>query len=113
MVYTFRHRHVESVKRKAFSDEIASGSITAMTLHYRCLVLVRNPQHLVGVMGEVEIHVPVEILGPHQVAVQGHLDSGIPHVSDIVIVSAVTDGLRKSEEIKHVRSLAVEVFHST
>ena len=82
---------VGATGQKQAHTQIVACRISGMALDHARLVLVRNHQHLVGVMGGVEICIPPEVSPVHDVPVQRKLYSGISHVTDVVVVSGISD----------------------
>ena len=62
-------------------------------------------------MGQVRIQAPFKVPCLDRDCIQAHLHAGIPHVSDIVIITAVAKRKRHIEEEQHVRSLSVKILH--
>ena len=60
-----------------------------MTLHAHGLVLVRQVGHLVVVLGDVEVHVPVDVVGADDVGIDAEFHAPVDHVAHIVIIAAV------------------------
>ena len=89
MVHTGIFLQIEGIERKTFADKLAAVGKSWIALNRTDLVLFRNQQHLVGIMREIQVGIPVEVLSSHQHTVEVHLDSGVSHVSDIVIVAVV------------------------
>ena len=83
-------RHEEGVQRKSLGNELVAGSISQIAVDLTVLVGIREHDDLVGVVREVQISVPTEVLSVHQGSVNCELDTLVPHVTDIVIVSAET-----------------------
>ena len=74
---------------------------------------VREHENLVGVVGEVDVGIPCEVLAAHDVAVECELDSGVTHVTDIVIIAGKTVGYRDGHIVEHVGCETVEVLCRT
>ena len=61
---------------------------------------------LVLVMGKVEITAPVKVTCPLESDVCRELDTSVGHVTDVVIITAISQRSRNGEEEQHVGCLS-------
>ena len=63
-------------------------------------------------MGGVEVDAQLHILGVDDVAGERELDTPVVHVTDVVVVSGITDGRGGREPEEHIGGVAVEEFEA-
>ena len=61
-------------------------------------------------MSEIRIYAPLHTLGLDRKGIQTHLYSGVSHISDIIVVTAISKRQRHIEEKQHIGSLPVEIL---
>ena len=64
-----------------------------MAVYNGAFLVFREVCHAVVFPGEVHANAPFHILGGNDVAVKLHLQAGVAHVADIVVVAAIADAV--------------------
>ena len=91
LIHACVRTHIECIERKTLSIEVRAAQVTIVTVEGQWFVLISQVGDLSAGVSHIEVERPVEVLATDDICAQLQLDTGVSHITDISVVTAITE----------------------